>query len=143
MRISQANEECQRAPNHQSPSSKWAQATLCLRGKFPKQVRLRTRFEFRKIQREGRKFQGSFLNFQFVRENFIYPRLGMTVSKQFGSAALRNLLKRRIREVFRLAKHLFPAGLSLHVAPRPKTTMPTFEQVQADFTFLLEHLQKC
>lgn len=142
MRISQANEDRQRAPNHQSPSSEQTQATLRLRGRFPKKLRLRTRFEFRRIQREGRRFQGNFLTFQFIRENLSYPRLGITVSKQFGVATLRNLLKRRLREVFRLEKHCFPPGLCLHVTPRPKIAMPTFEQIQSDFTLLLTSLNK-
>ena len=147
MRISQANEDCQRAPNHQSPSSQRTQATLRLkdlplRGKLPKKVRLRTRHEFRRIQREGQRFQGNLLVFQFIRENLAYPRLGITVSKQFGPAVMRNLLKRRLREVFRLEKHLFPPGLSLHVSPRPQIARPTFEQIKSDFNLLLELLNK-
>src|SRR5689334_11000866 len=107
MRLSQANEDCQRASNHQPPPPKRSQATLCVRQTFPKKVRLRTRQEFRKAQREGKRFQGHFLVFQYASENFSYARLGITVSKQFGSAVLRNLLKRRIRESFRLLKHQF------------------------------------
>lgn len=141
MRLSQANEDRQRAPNHQPTSSERTQATLRLRQRFPKQVRLRNRLEFRKVQKEGRRIQGFFLVFQFTKENFSYPRLGVTVSKQFGSAVLRNLLKRRLREVFRVEKHRLPPGICLHIAPKPKTAMPTLQQIQADFTLLLDQLR--
>ncbi len=138
MRLSQANEDCQRASNHQSPSTHRTQTTLCLRQTFPKKVRLRTRQEFRRVQREGKRLLGKFLIFQYSSENFNYTRLGITVSKQFGPAVLRNLFKRRIREVFRKLKHRLPIGLVIHASPRPSTERPTLTQVEADFTLLLE-----
>ncbi len=138
MRLSQANEDCQRASNHQSPSTDRTQTTLCLRQNFPKKVRLRTRQEFRRVQREGRRLLGKFLIFQYSSENFNYPLLGVTVSKQFGSAVVRNRFKRRIREVFRKLKHRLPAGLVVHASPRQGTEQPTLSQVEADFTLFLE-----
>lgn len=138
MRLSQANEDCQRASNHQSPSTHRTQTTLCLRQTFPKKVRLRTRQEFRRVQREGKRLLGKFLIFQHSSENFNYSRLGITVSKQYGPAVLRNLFKRRIREVFRKLKHRLPEGLVIHASPRPSTERPTLTQIEADFTLLLE-----
>jgi ribonuclease P protein component len=139
MRLSQANEDCQRASNHQSTSTHRTQATLCLRQNFPKKVRLRTRQEFRRIQREGRRLLGKFLIFQYSSENFSYPRLGITASKQFGSAVMRNLFKRRIREAFRKLKHRLPEGLVIHASPRPGIKTPTFAEVEADFTLFFEN----
>ena len=37
-------------------------------------------------------------------------RLGVTVTKKVGSAAIRNRIKRHVREFFRLHKHLLPTG---------------------------------
>ena len=134
MRLSQENENCQGASNHQSPPPNGPQATLCLRLRFPKQVRLKSRYEFRKLQREGHRIQGGFLVFQVASEDFTYPRLGITVSKKFGGAVSRNLFKRRVREAFRLS--FLPAGLVVHIAPKPKISMPTFAQIQEDFKLL-------
>ncbi len=136
MRLSKANEDSQRASNHQSPPPDRPQTALCLRRRFPKTARLRTRQEFRRVQRQGRRIQGLFLIFQFTSENFNDIRLGMTVSKQFGHAVSRNRLKRRIREVFRLEKHRLPKGLSLHVSPRPGIALPSTKQIQEDFNIL-------
>lgn len=139
MRLSQANEDCQRASNHQSPSTYRTQTTLCLRQTFPKKVRLRKRQDFRRVQREGKRLLGKFLIFQFSSENFNFPRLGITVSKQFGSAVMRNLFKRRIRDVFRRLKHRLPQGLVINASPRPGAAQPTFAEVEADFTLFLEN----
>lgn len=136
MRLSQANEDSQRASNHQPPPPERSQATLRIRNRFPRSIRLRTRQEFKRVQREGKRLQAHFLVFQYASENFTYPRLGITVSKQFGSAVSRNLFKRRIREVFRLIKHQLPIGLRVHVSPRHGAGQPTLKQVEADFSLL-------
>lgn len=141
MRLSQANEDCQRASNHQSPSSDRSQAAIRLRHRFPKAVRLRTRQEFRRVQREGKRLQGQFLSFQMTSENLNCQKLGISVSKQFGSAVARNLFKRRVREIFRQERHSLPLGLKLHVAPRPGTTQPTLAQVKKEFSLVIDALK--
>jgi ribonuclease P protein component len=141
MRLPQANEDSQRASNHQPPPPERSQATLRLKNRFPKTVRLRTRQEFKRVQREGKRFVAQFLVFQYASENFNYPRLGITVSKQFGSAVSRNLFKRRIREVFRKLKAQFPRGLKVHVSPRHSAGQATLKQVETDFILLLDVLK--
>jgi ribonuclease P protein component len=149
MRLSQANEDCQRASNHQSPSSDRSQATLRLRNRFPKAARLRTRQEFKRVQREGKRILAQFLVFQYASENFNCLRLGITVSKQFGSSVSRNLFKRRVREAFRtlhqkLSPELKPKlnmGLKIHVSPRQGAGQPTLKQVEEDFAFMLHHIK--
>ncbi len=73
---------------------------------------------------------GSSIIMDVSHENFPFPRLGLTVSKQFGDAHLRNKFKRRVREAFR--RQQFPAGLVLHVSPKNKI-LPTFQQIVEDF----------
>ncbi len=141
MRFPQANEDCQRASNHQSQKTERPQAALCIENRFPKAARLRTRQEFKRVQREGKRLQTVSLVFQYASEKFTCPRLGITVSKQFGSAVSRNLFKRRIREVFRRLKHQLPPGLKVHVSPRNGAGSPTLKQVEADFNLLLDALK--
>lgn len=62
-------------------------------------------------------------------------RLGVTVSRQDGSAVERNLFKRRLRESFRLTKSLLPRGWDLVAGParRKKTPFPPpFDLVRRD-----------
>jgi ribonuclease P protein component len=67
---------------------------------FPKAVRIRRRREFLSFGRNGEKRRTA--SFVFVLQRCHgEPRLGITVSRKVGSAVTRNLLKRRIREVFR------------------------------------------
>lgn len=46
-------------------------------------------------------------------------RLGLTVSKKVGGAVARNLVKRRLRELYRLHKSWFPPARDIVVIARP------------------------
>lgn len=47
------------------------------------------------------------------------PRLGVTVSRRIGNAIVRNRIKRRVRESFRIAlRELLPPGASIVVIAR-------------------------
>ncbi len=48
-----------------------------------------------------------------------HSRLGMAVSRKVGNAVVRNRIRRRIRESFRLLQHDLPAGYDLVVIARP------------------------
>ena len=56
----------------------------------------------------------------YARENGLsYSRVGLSVSKKFGSAVRRNRVRRLLREAFRLTKAELPAGYDLVLIPRP------------------------
>ena len=47
-----------------------------------------------------------------------WSRLGMSVSRRFGGAVRRNLVRRRIRESYRRQKDLLPTGFDVICIPR-------------------------
>ncbi|HEX4839352.1 MAG TPA: ribonuclease P protein component [Rhabdochlamydiaceae bacterium] len=103
---------------------------------FPKSRRLRSRDEFRRIKKYGKKIIGRVVIFDVLTEKFPYHLLGVSVSKRFGNAVWRSRFKRLIREAFRLQQYRLPPGLVIHASPRPNGTMPTFQEVLEDFAIL-------
>jgi ribonuclease P protein component len=82
--------------------------------------RLRKSGEFLKLQRHGARYQsGHFVLYGLGGANNERSRLGITVSRQIGNAAVRNRLKRRVRECYRLKlRAMLPAGMSIVVIAR-------------------------
>jgi ribonuclease P protein component len=68
---------------------------------FPPERRLRRRSEFLEVYEKGRRFSGRLVVVFATLVEGDGSRLGITVTKKVGTAAVRNRLKRRVREIFR------------------------------------------
>jgi ribonuclease P protein component len=135
MRLSQENEDCQRTPSPQETAARRTQETDngLKKLRFPKSSRLLKSDDFRRLKRYGKKIVGHSVVFNVLSEKISYPRLGLTVSRQFGKAHLRNRFKRRVREAFRLSQHQLPVA-SIHVMPKQGAIFPTLQDLMRDFT---------
>jgi ribonuclease P protein component len=82
--------------------------------------RLRRRAEFLRVQRMGARFQSDhFVVYTMRFHESQTVRLGTTVSRRLGNAVMRNRIKRRIRECFRLSLRLrLPAGTAVVIIGR-------------------------
>ena len=136
MRLSQANENRQGTSNCQSTTTVRTQEIDSVKLQFPKSRRLRSRDEFRRVKKYGKRITGRAVVFDVLTEKFTYRLLGITVSKRFGNAVARNRFKRLIRETFRTHQHLLPPGLVVHATPRMNPSKPTFQEILEDFTLL-------
>lgn len=85
--------------------------------RFPRTHRLRRRGDFLRVQRDGaRVHTRHFVVVVLPRaEGGALRRLGITVTKKVSGAVGRNRVKRVVREVFRLNRHLFPEGCDVVV----------------------------
>jgi ribonuclease P protein component len=136
MRLSQAYEDRQGTSNYQSTTPGRTEEIVSVKLEFPPSKRVRTRDEFRRIRKYGKKITGQVVVFDVLSEKTPCHRLGLTVSKQFGNAVARNRFKRLIREAFRLNQHLIPPGSSINASPRLSNIMPTFQEILEDFHLL-------
>jgi ribonuclease P protein component len=88
--------------------------------RFRSHERLRESSDFLRVKRIGRRFRTPHFGFNFADNELPYHRLGLVVQKRFWHAVNRNLIKRRVREWFRLHKHLLPLpGKDIVIIARP------------------------
>ena len=65
-------------------------------------------------------------------------RVGITVSKKLGGAVVRNRVRRRLREVYRLNEALFLPGYDIVVVARTKAITADFETLTANYLALAD-----
>ena len=63
-------------------------------------------------------------------------RVGITVSKKLGGAVVRNRIRRRIREVYRLNEDKFQPGWDIVVVARARTVKAPFDKLTKSFLSL-------
>ena len=75
----------------------------------------------------------------YVRKNRTDTnRVGITVSKKLGKAHVRNHIRRRLREVYRLNEALFAPGWDIVVVARTKAIHVPFAELTAAYLSLAE-----
>ena len=93
---------------------------------FPKTYRLLRRNEFRRVYEEGRRRSAPLCTVFFRSNGLALSRLGVTVPRAVGNAVLRNRVKRRVREVFRLNRESIAVGWDMVVNPRKEAATVPF-----------------
>jgi ribonuclease P protein component len=97
---------------------------------LPAGRRIRKRREFLAVQEAGwRVSLPSLLLLVCARPDEQPARLGITVTRKFGGAVIRNRAKRLIREAFRLSPNLVPNGIDVVVIPKAKARLSDLRTV--------------
>ena len=106
---------------------------------YPKSERLRKSKDFKAVFQKCRKLDDGTLVFyvQFV-EDAALRKFGVSLSRALGKAYLRNRLKRRLREIYRVEKGHFRAGHQLIVVPKRGSAGKTFDEVRRSFLALAQ-----
>lgn len=101
---------------------------------LPKASRLLRRREYLALKASGRELRGKILAITTLKGTC--SRLGITVSKKYGSSPQRAYFKRCVREIFRYLRPEFASPLTLNVRPLGKAPL-TFEEIRAEMRALL------
>ena len=94
--------------------------------------RLLRRFEFKTTQRTGVRYVTRHLVVYAAPGPNAWSRLGLTVSRKVGCAVVRNRIKRRLREAFRLNKFKLPSGFDLVVIARVRANAADYETLERE-----------
>ena len=112
---------------------------------LPQQSRMRRPDEFKRTMRSGRRAGGATLSAHVLLATGTVPestepKVGFVVSRAVGSAVVRNLVKRRLRELMRERLARLPGGCLLVVRAHPAAAGASQANLAADLDLALERL---
>ena len=108
---------------------------------FPRAARVLRTVEFRLVYDNGFRVSGPlFAAFCMARETGFDegPRLGLTVPRAVGKAVVRNRIKRRLREVFRLHRSKLAPKWDIVLNPRRAALEAEFAALERELGKVIE-----
>ncbi|MDN3507494.1 MAG: ribonuclease P protein component [Simkaniaceae bacterium] len=109
--------------------------------KFPRALRIKKRFEFKRLSASGTRLKGSHIFIEYRKGKFPHPRLGLTVTKKFGKAHDRFRFKRQVREAFRHLAPFIGEPVEINVRPKIEAATATSQEIFDDLYRLLAETQ--
>lgn len=103
-------------------------------------VAVKENYEFRRIYRKGKSAVSPQLVIYCQRNRRGHSRLGVSVSTKLGCAVVRNRVRRRIREIYRLNKAKMLPGYDLIVVARVRAVETDYQKLDRTYLRLLEQL---
>lgn len=94
---------------------------------------------FRRLYQKGKSSAGRCLVVYCRKNGFSYNRLGLTAGTKLGHAVVRNRIRRRIREAYRLSESSYALGYDIVIVARHRAADADFQEIQ---TCLLKQFEK-
>ena len=117
-------------------------AARTVRYTFPKAARLLARREFLALQRRGeRRYSRNFIVITSPTRT-ARPRLGVTASRRYGNAVMRNQIKRRLREFFRVRQARISPTRDILIIPKSRAKELSFAQIVTELEKVLPIAQR-
>ena len=103
-------------------------------------VTVKENYEFRRIYRKGRSAVSPCLVVYCQKNRRGQSRLGVTVSTKLGHAVVRNRVRRRLREIYRLNREKMPAGYDIIIVARVRAAETTYRKLERHYLRCLDEL---
>jgi ribonuclease P protein component len=109
---------------------------------LPRASRLGSRKQFLQIYEQGQRVHSAYFVLFGVAGASGRTRLGITATKKFGSAVLRNRIKRVVREIFRNHRDALPHPVDLVVNVKASAREQTFARLAGDLDAAMRTLSR-
>ena len=101
---------------------------------------LKKNSDFRRLYAKGKQVVTPYLVVYCRRNRLGENRLGYTVSLKLGHAVVRNRVRRRLREIYRLNEEKLSPGYDIVVVARVKAVHSRYDQLERQFLSLANKL---
>ncbi len=109
-----------------------------------KKYRLRKNLEFKRVYSARKNYWNRNLTLYVKKNNLEESRFGITITKKIGNAVVRNRIRRRIKEIYRLNFYRIKDGYDLVFIPKKNVQEISYEQLESAMIHILKisHLLK-
>ncbi|MGI6577042.1 MAG: ribonuclease P protein component [Eubacteriales bacterium] len=101
---------------------------------------LKENYQFRRLYRRGKSEAGPFVAVYCLKNGKDINRLGITTGGKLGKAVIRNRIRRRIMEAYRLSENRMRRGYDIVVVARGRSVAATYHQIESDLHKCLHNL---
>ena len=101
---------------------------------------IKQNYEFRRVYQGGKSSASGLVAVYCRRGRRGRSQLGITVGTKVGKAVVRNKIRRRLREIYRLHEPTIRRGFDIVIVARVKSRYATYQQLEADFLRLTDKL---
>ncbi len=103
-------------------------------------VSMKKNHEFRRLYTKGKSASTPSLVIYFRKTNRDYNQLGITVSTKVGKAVTRNLVRRRLREIYRLNEERLIKGIDMVIVARQKSPYVSYAELEKAYLYACSRL---
>ena len=96
-------------------------------------VSIKNNYEFRRLYSKGRSSVQPTLVVYSRRSKSGLNRVGFTVTVKLGHAVVRNRIRRRLREIYRLHESEIKRGTELVIVARSRSVDAAYKELERDF----------
>lgn len=96
-------------------------------------VTIKNNYEFRRLYAKGKRGVTPTLVVYMRKNRGDGNRVGYTVTTKLGHAVVRNRIRRRLREIYRLHESELRTGADLVVVARGRAVDATYRELERDF----------
>ena len=95
---------------------------------------------FRRLYNKGKSAASRSVAVYFRRNGKRENRLGLTVGVKVGHAVVRNLIRRRLREIYRLSEELLIQGVDIVIVARSAAAKADYHELERELLGLFARL---
>ena len=103
-------------------------------------VTLKENYEFRRLYQRGKSAAGGTMVLYCRKNKLDHNRLGLTASTKLGHAVVRNRVRRRLREIYRLNAHKLSSGYDIVIVARTRCVGGDYWKMEKAFLSACEKL---
>lgn len=99
---------------------------------------LKKNIEFKKVYSQGKNYWNRNLILYVKKNNYNYNRVGFTITKKIGNSVVRNKIRRRLKEVYRLNMQNMNLGYDLIFIPKKNTVDISYQELESAMLHILK-----